>query len=545
MHSTTQGLPGAGGSGAAVRLKAALATIRAGVNEALSTPTTCVEVGDLGELIGELEAEKARTDALTLAWVRQAEAGDIGKTTGAATAAAWLRTVQRMSKTEASATVGLARDLDRTVTMTARALARGELSLKHAQVIAFAVKDLPTWIGPEQRVKAEEYLIAWSRRRNPDDVRLLGRALLQVLAPEEWERRLGKELGDAERAAERKRSLRYLANGIPGSETVVIKLPVVEMETLRKLIEALSASDTRPDPDDRPLDQRRGDAFAELLAQWAQQQASPNRGRGRDCVTVTVGVDQLLTGLGYGTIDDLNPVRPTPCHCQTPTPNARPSARPDNRTRARTAPRVPSPSKTSTARTQATPSPKLAQVTVSPTWTRLTAVVRRLAGKLNQTMKIDHLIQPIRAGPRTGYPNRENHGNAHNHTARPKRIQQVRRIRQPMPTPTPRPRRVRRGRRLPPTTSTPTTAARSVAVVGRPGSSACAANRSQSPPSAGWRATPTSSPSSSAATAKSSTSEWPTGSSPRRSAAHWRSGTGPTVTSRAARFPSGAVSPTT
>ncbi|GAA2755169.1 DUF222 domain-containing protein [Actinopolymorpha rutila] len=318
MHSTTQDLPGAGGSGAVARLRAALGMFRAGMDEALSTPTACLEARELGELIGELAVEKARADALTLTWVREAEAGDIGKTTGAATAAGWLRTVQRMSKTEASATVGLARDLDRTVTMTARALARGELSLKHAQVIAFAVKDLPTWIGPEQRVKAEEYLIAWSRRRNPDDIRVLCRALLQYLAPQEWERRLGKELGDAERAAERKRSLRYLANGVPGSETVVIKLPAVEMETLRKMVEALIASDARPDPDERPLDQRRGDAFAELVARWAQQQASPNRGRGRDCVTVTVGVDQLLTGLGFGTIDDLNPVRPMPCNCQTP-----------------------------------------------------------------------------------------------------------------------------------------------------------------------------------------------------------------------------------
>ncbi|GAA2759299.1 DUF222 domain-containing protein [Actinopolymorpha rutila] len=318
MHSTTQDLPGSGGSGAVARLRAALAMVRAGLTEMLSTPTTSVEAGDWGSLFGELGAEAARFDAVKLGWVRQAEACDVGKTTGAATTAGWLRTVQRMSKTEASATVTLVRDLDRTVTLTARALARGELSLKHAQVIAFAVKDLPTWIGPEQRVKAEEYLITWSRRRNPDDVRLLGRALLQYLAPQEWERRLGKELGDAERAAERDRSLRYLANGMPGSETVVIKLPAVEMEALRKLIEALIASDTRPDPDDRPLDQKRGDAFAELLAQWAQQQASPNRGRGRDCVTVTVGVDQLLTGLGFGTIDDLNPVRPMPCHCHTP-----------------------------------------------------------------------------------------------------------------------------------------------------------------------------------------------------------------------------------
>ncbi|GAA2755113.1 HNH endonuclease signature motif containing protein [Actinopolymorpha rutila] len=318
MHSTTQDLPGAGGSGAVARLRAALGMFRAGMDEALSTPTACLEARELGELISELAVEKARADALTLTWVREAEARDVGKTTGAATTAAWLRTAQRMSKTEASATVGLARDLDRTVTLTAAALARGELSFKHAQVIAFAVKDLPTWIGPEQRLKAEEYLITWSKRRNPDDVRLLGRALLQYLAPEEWERRLGKELGDAERAAERKRSLRYLANGIPGSETVVIKLPAVEMEALRKMIEALIASDTRPDPDDRPLDQRRGDAFAELLAQWAQQQASPNRGRGRDCVTVLIGLQQLMNGTGFGTIDDLNPVRLMPCNCQTP-----------------------------------------------------------------------------------------------------------------------------------------------------------------------------------------------------------------------------------
>ncbi|GAA2760182.1 HNH endonuclease signature motif containing protein [Actinopolymorpha rutila] len=318
MRSAEQDLPGGGGYGTVARLKAALGMFRAAMDEALSTPTACLEARELGELISELAVEKARADALNLTWVREAEARDVGKTTGAATTAAWLRTAQRMSKTEASATVGLARDLGRTVTLTAAALARGELSLKHAQVIAFAVKDLPAYVGVEQRVKAEEYLIEESRRRNPDDVRLLGRALLQVLAPEEWERRLGKELGDAERAAERKRSLRYLPNGIPGSETVVIKLPVVEMEQLRKLIEALIASDTRPDPDERPLDQKRGDAFAELVARMAEWEASPNRGRGRDCVTVTVGVDQLLTGLGFGTIDDLNPVRPMPCTCQTP-----------------------------------------------------------------------------------------------------------------------------------------------------------------------------------------------------------------------------------
>ncbi|SFH58122.1 protein of unknown function, partial [Actinopolymorpha cephalotaxi] len=230
----------------------------------------------------------------------------------------WLRTTQRMGTKDSYATVNLARDLDRTITLTARAMARGEVSFRHAQVIAGAITDLPKWISLEQRVAAEEYLIAESRRRNPDDVRLLGRHLLRVIAPEEWEKQLGKVLDAAERAAERSRSLFYRPNGVPGSETVVIKLPVLEMEQLRKIIEALVAADKRAEPDDRPLDQKRGDAFAELIARMAEWEASPNRGRGRDCVTVLIHLQQLGNGLGSGTIDDLNPVRPMPCGCQTP-----------------------------------------------------------------------------------------------------------------------------------------------------------------------------------------------------------------------------------
>ncbi|SFF65974.1 protein of unknown function [Actinopolymorpha cephalotaxi] len=318
MHSTTQDLPGSGGHGTVARLKAAVGMFRAGLDKALSTPSTYVSVGDLGELISELTVEESRLDALKLGWVRQAEACDIGKTTGAATTAAWLRTTQRMGTKDSYATVNLARDLDRTITLTARAMARGEVSFRHAQVIAGAIKDLPKWVGLEQRVKAEEYLIEESRRRNPDDVRLLGRHLLRVIAPEEWEERLGKELDAAERAAERSRSLFYRPNGVPGSETVVIKLPVLEMEQLRKIIEALVAADKRAEPDDRPLDQRRGDAFANLVTSMAEWEASPNRGRGRDCVTVLIHLQQLMNGLGFGTIDDLNPVRPMPCGCQTP-----------------------------------------------------------------------------------------------------------------------------------------------------------------------------------------------------------------------------------
>ncbi|MET9021716.1 DUF222 domain-containing protein [Actinopolymorpha sp. NPDC004070] len=307
-----------GGIDAEQRLEAALVQVRSVVGDALAAPMLSLRPEKLGRLFDLHQVGEAMMAALKLAMVARAEVCDVGKATGAATTATWLRNSQRMGKKDSYATVALSRDLDRTITLTARALARGELSFRHAQVIAGAIKDLPKRISLEQRVEAEEYLIAESKRRNPDDVRLLGRHLLRVVAPEEWERRLGKELEDDERTAERSRSLRYAPNGIPGSETVVIKLPVLEMEVLRKLVEALVARDTRPEPDDRPLDQKRGDAFAELVARWAQHQASPSRGRGRDCVTVLIDLHNLMNGVGFGTIDDLNPVRPMPCGCQTP-----------------------------------------------------------------------------------------------------------------------------------------------------------------------------------------------------------------------------------
>ncbi len=87
MHSTAQDLPGGGGGGTVARLKAALGMFRAGIDEALSTPTGCLDARDLGELISELTVEESRFAALKLSWVRQAEASDIGKTTGAATTA--------------------------------------------------------------------------------------------------------------------------------------------------------------------------------------------------------------------------------------------------------------------------------------------------------------------------------------------------------------------------------------------------------------------------------------------------------------------------
>ncbi|MGW0226869.1 DUF222 domain-containing protein [Actinopolymorpha singaporensis] len=317
MSSTTQESPRSGSGGTPLHpLLAALGMVTAGNDVVLSTSVLSLTAEQAGEALEVLGREIARLQAAQLKVVRQAEACDVGKLTGAPNAAVYLRTALRMSKHESSATVGLARDLDKAVPSTGEALAAGNVSVRQAQVIADAVKKLPDYVGPEERVEAEGFLIGKARFHNPDELRVLGTKLLERVAPEEYYRQLGEELARKDRTAEQKRSLRYSPNGVQQSESVHISLPAWEMELLRKLIEPLAEPVKGADPDRRPIDQRRGDAFAELLSLLAAAAKAPVRGGRPPQVAVTIPLDTLLKGTGAGTVDDTATViRPRPCTC--------------------------------------------------------------------------------------------------------------------------------------------------------------------------------------------------------------------------------------
>ncbi|SDS80336.1 HNH endonuclease signature motif containing protein [Actinopolymorpha singaporensis] len=316
MSSTAQESPRSGGGTPLHPLLAALGMVTAGNDVVLSTSVVSLTAEHAGEALEVLGREIARLQAAQLKVVRQAEACDVGKLTGAPNATVYLRTALRMSRHESSATVGLARDLDKAVPSTGDALAAGNVSVRQAQVIADAVKKLPDYVGPEERVEAEGFLIGKARFHNPDELRVLGTKLLERVAPEEYYRQLGEELARKDRTAEQKRSLRYSPNGVPQSESVHISLPAWEMELLRKLIEPLAEPVKGADPDHRPIDQRRGDAFAELIGMLAAAAKAPVRGGRPPQVAVTIPLDTLLKGTGAGTVDDTaTVVRPRPCTC--------------------------------------------------------------------------------------------------------------------------------------------------------------------------------------------------------------------------------------
>ncbi|SDR71541.1 HNH endonuclease signature motif containing protein [Actinopolymorpha singaporensis] len=316
MSSTTQQPFGGSGGTPLHPLLAALGMVTAGNDVVLSTSVVSLTAEQAGQALEVLGREIARLQAAQLKVVRQAEACDVGKITGAPNAAVYLRTALRMSRHESSAVVGLARDLDIAVPSTGEALAAGAVSVRQAQVIADAVKKLPDYVGADERVEAEGFLIGKARFHNPEELRVLGTKLLERIAPEEYYRQLGEELARKDRTAEQKRSLRYSPNGVPQSESVHISLPAWEMELLRKLIEPLAEPVKGADPDRRPIDQRRGDAFAELIGMLAAAAKAPVRGGRPPQVAVTIPLDTLLKGTGAGTVDDTATViRPRPCTC--------------------------------------------------------------------------------------------------------------------------------------------------------------------------------------------------------------------------------------
>ncbi|MFD2082636.1 protein of unknown function [Actinopolymorpha cephalotaxi] len=304
------------GGDAAGRILAALDRVDAPLDEAWVAPKGGLKPEDMGAVIAAARAKKARLEALELDLVALAEACDIGRLTGSPNATVYLRTAQRLGQREASAVVGLARALGKVARLTLEAMAAGAVSAMQAKVIAEALKKLPEYVGADERHWAEEFLIEKAGFANPDELRGMGESLLERIAPEEAERLEGEELAKKDRKAEQKRSLRYLPNGIPQSETVRITLPSWEMELFRKIIEPLAEPKKGAEPDRRPIEQRRGDAFAEALGLLAAATTAPVRGGRPPQVAVTIPMDVLLTGTGAGTIDDTaTPVPPRPCTC--------------------------------------------------------------------------------------------------------------------------------------------------------------------------------------------------------------------------------------
>ncbi|HSV67380.1 MAG TPA: DUF222 domain-containing protein [Mycobacteriales bacterium] len=290
-----------------VIVTSAVEQVRSAVDSCVDAPLfglTDAQVDEL--LVGVFRQVSRLTGVLVLPLVREADTRGLAKEHDAPSTAAWLRDHLRLRPGEAGRLLRLAHQLDRELPATAAALAEGDISRDHAQVIADAVRALPAETPAATRVAAERALVEHSATFDPDAVRLLGRRVLDVVDPDHSDELLRRQVEREAAEAYTHRDLRISPAG-PGLNRISGFLDTEGTATLRVALDPLAAP--RPtDPatgvrDDRTHGQRMADALVELADRSLRMGDLPENGGERPTLMVTMPYDTLAAATGAGTLD--------------------------------------------------------------------------------------------------------------------------------------------------------------------------------------------------------------------------------------------------
>jgi hypothetical protein len=243
-------------------------------------------------LIGRAEAERLRV---------LAAADDIAEVTGDRSTASWLATQTRDAHGTVRRHAALGSALDAAWTRTGKALAAGEVNLAQARVIVEAMEALPEELGDDLVVKAEAYLVEQAGSFGPRELRLLGRGVLEHLAPEIADEAEYQRLVAEETRAQAATRLSFQPRG-DGATDLHARVPDHVANRLRTYLDAYTSPRRSPlgEVDALPVAHRRGEAFVAFLENLSDT-GLPTHGGTTTSVMVTLDLDTLLTGLGVAT----------------------------------------------------------------------------------------------------------------------------------------------------------------------------------------------------------------------------------------------------
>jgi hypothetical protein len=255
----------------------------------------------LSEVIARAQAEQLRI---------LASADDIAEVTGARSTAAWLADQTRDNPGTIRRHAALADALERRWTRTGAAFRAGLLNLAQVRVMVEALGALPKELGDDLRVKAEAYLVERAAGLGPRELQILGRGLLEHLAPEIADAREYQRLLEAERRADAATRLSMRRRG-DGSTDLRARIPDPAAGRLTAFLNAFTAPRRRhqmnqTEPDEfanLPVDRQRGIGFVALVENIPTT-SLPRHGGTATTVMVTLDYDTLLrdaTDAGFAT----------------------------------------------------------------------------------------------------------------------------------------------------------------------------------------------------------------------------------------------------
>ena len=181
----------------------------------------------------------------------------------------------------------------------AAALGAGDLNVAQAQVITRALDELPADKLPAEVLQdAEAHLVAQAAEFGPRELRVLGRRILDIVAPEIGEQHEAEQLAAEERRAERRTSLVSKRLG-DGTTRIAINVPDSVATRLHTYLEAFTSPRHQGagEGDRIPVDRKRGQAFCSLL-EAIDPKRLPAHGGDATTLIVTVSLDELRKELG-------------------------------------------------------------------------------------------------------------------------------------------------------------------------------------------------------------------------------------------------------
>ena len=281
-------------------------TIDAALDEGHAASLIGLDQAATANLLRGLAQVASRLDALTATVLAHAVEVRVEETNGATTTATWWADATTRTRATAHRDVKLAVALSR-FTALAEALAEGRVNTEQAHAIARALSDLesdgPADLEPVVVEQAEKHLVDCADGFDAKHLKVLGRHVLTVVAPEVGEAHEAKLLEDEERRAAEKTRLTFASDG-HGMVHGRFSIPALHGAMLAKAIQALTWA--KQDPAEvrqtRPTPVAAGQAFTELLERLDAKDL-PSVGGVGATVVVTMTIDSLMGGLAAAALD--------------------------------------------------------------------------------------------------------------------------------------------------------------------------------------------------------------------------------------------------
>ncbi len=281
------------------------------VCDAPSGPTAAARI------LGELERAVARLQAVKLRVVARTDHQDVAGESGLSGTGAWLAATTRSDGARAATEVRLAGALEAGLPSTRAALASGELSVEHAQVIASSAAQLPEGLDADERRAIETALVARAKVVDPATLRKAARRALGAARRSQAEVDAHEDalLRDEEERARARTRLSLHDNG-DGTTSGHFTVPTLAAAILRKAVQQMASPRRFADRAARQgavtagaqleafrevdWTQRYGQAFTELLEHLPTDRLS---GKVAATVVVTIDHERLKESLGAGHAD--------------------------------------------------------------------------------------------------------------------------------------------------------------------------------------------------------------------------------------------------